>query len=301
MNTFKIWLEASRPRTLLLAFASIFVGLSLAAFYGTFRPVVAVLTLLTAILLQILSNLANDYGDFKHGADHADRQGPKRSVQKGSISASAMLRAMVIIAVLTVISGISLILLALGGKLLLWSLLFIALGGLAIWAAISYTATDNPYGYVGLGDLMVLIFFGYVAVLGTYFLQHQTLNFNLLLPATSIGLLAVGVLNINNIRDIDSDIAAGKYSIPVRLGQTNARLYHWLLLANAVVASLLFAVENWQSYWQLLFILAIPLLILNGINVWRRKEPKKIDPLLKQMSISTLVFSILFSIGHLLA
>lgn len=301
MNTFKIWLEASRPRTLLLAFASIFIGLSLSAFFGTFRPVVALLTLLTAILLQILSNLANDYGDFKHGADHADRQGPQRSVQKGSITASAMFRAMIIIAVLAVVSGISLILIALGGKLLLWSLLFVALGGLAIWAAIGYTASNNPYGYVGLGDPMVLIFFGYVAVLGTYFLQTQTLTPSLILPATSIGLLAVGVLNINNIRDIESDITAGKYSIAVRLGKRNARFYHWLLLANALVASLLFAVQNWQSNWQFLFILATPLLISNGVNVWRRKDAKTIDPLLKQMSISTLVFSILFSIGHILA
>jgi len=285
INTLQIWLEASRPRTLLLAFASIFIGLSLSSFYGSFRPVVAILTLLTAILLQILSNLANDYGDFKHGADSDDRQGPKRSVQKGTI---------------TVISGISLILLALGGKLLLWSLVFVAIGGLAIWAAIGYTASNNPYGYVGLGDPMVLIFFGYVAVLGTYFLQTQTLSPNLVLPATSIGLLAVGVLNINNIRDIDSDIAAGKYSIAARLGQRNARFYHWLLLANALATSLLFAVQNWQSNWQFLFVLATPLLILNGINIWRRKEPKTIDPLLKQMSISTLVFSILFSIGHLL-
>ena len=301
MNTLKIWLEASRPRTLLLAFASIFVGLSLSTFNGTFRPLIAILTLLTAILLQILSNLANDYGDFKHGADHNERQGPKRSVQKGTITASAMLRAMVIIAVLTVVSGISLVLLALGAKSLLWSLLFITIGGLAIWAAIGYTASNNPYGYVGLGDPMVLIFFGYVAVLGTYFLQQQSLNGSLFLPATSVGLLAVGVLNINNIRDITSDLAAGKHSIAARLGARNARLYHWILLILSILCTVLFVLQNWQSPLQLIFLLAIPLLIFNGINVWRRQEPKAIDPLLKQMSISTLVFSILFSIGHMLA
>lgn len=211
------WILASRPRTLLLATASIAMGSFLAAHAGRFNPLTTALIWLTATLLQILSNLANDYGDARHGIDQA-RIGPTRAVQAGLISSRQMLSAVVIVAVLCVISGSSLLAYTLGLERLPILLAFLALGALSIWAAVAYTATDQPYGYVGLGDLMVFLFFGWLAVLGTSYLQTLQLDWSLLLPASSSGFLAVAVLNINNIRDLKSDQLAGKRSVAVRLG-----------------------------------------------------------------------------------
>ena len=297
--SFKTWLVAARPRTLLLAVANIGMGIFLAFSKQEGSAAVAFFCLLTAILLQILSNLANDYGDSLHGADKADagRLGPKRAVQSGLVSSVQMRNAVGVLAGLAVLSGITLIGLAFGLERLLLSLFFMALGGAAIWAAIAYTATQNPYGYAGLGDMMVFIFFGLVAVLGTYYLQAKTLSWDLLLPATASGLFSVAVLNVNNIRDLESDKKAGKYSIPVRIGPRNARIYHLALLVIGSLAAGIYVAVNYSSPWQFLFLLALPLLAINGTKVWRGKNPATLDPLLKQMSISTLVFTLLFGIG----
>ena len=233
----KPWLVAARPRTLPLAIAAIALGTFLAAARAPLNWPVTLFTFLTALLLQILSNFANDYGDFVHGAD-VERQGPLRAVQGGLISREAMLRAMLITAIAAAVSGLAMLILAFGGQRTALILLFVALGGAAIWAAVAYTATSKPYGYVGLGDLFVLIFFGWVGAMGAYFLQTGTLDFKIMLPATAVGLLSVGVLNINNIRDIESDPLAGKISIPVRIGRRNAQIYHLGLLVGAVLAAL---------------------------------------------------------------
>ncbi len=293
------WISAMRPRTLPLAIACIVMGAFLAAADGSFRWSVTVLSVLTAVFLQILSNLANDYGDSIHGADHVERSGPKRAVQAGLISASTMKRAMILFALLSAVTGIGLLWVAFGVRALVWLLVFVALGGAAIWAAINYTAGSNPYGYAGLGDMFVLIFFGWVGVMGTYFLQAQTLNWLMLLPATSCGLLAVAVLNINNIRDIESDKKAGKNSIPVRIGPEKARNYHWVLLIGAFLLAVLYVVLNFHSLWQFLFVLVVPLLVRNGTAVSRTYEPMKINPLLKQMSLITLAFILAFGIGQI--
>jgi len=297
--SFKTWLVAARPRTLLLAVANIGMGIFLAFSDQRGDFAVGFFCLLTAILLQILSNLANDYGDSRHGADSSSsgRLGPKRAVQSGLISSVQMRNAVGVLASLAVLSGITLVGLAFGLERLLLSLLFIALGGAAIWAAIAYTATQNPYGYAGLGDLMVFIFFGLVAVLGTYYLQAKTLGWDLLLPATASGLFSVAVLNVNNIRDLESDKRAGKYSIPVRIGPRNAKLYHVALLLVGTLAALGYVAINYANPWQFLFLLSLPLLAINGARVWQGKNPAALDPLLKQMSISTLVFTLLFGIG----
>lgn len=296
-----VWLHAMRPRTLPLALASIILGTFLAAADGALRWPVALLCALTAVLLQILSNLANDYGDSIHGADHVQRAGPARAVQSGQVSSQTMRRAMLLFAVLSAVSGLVLLWAALGPQALLYLLLFLLLGAAAIGAAISYTAGKKPYGYAGLGDVAVLLFFGWVGVLGTYFLQAQQLPAVLLLPATSCGLLAVAVLNVNNIRDIESDRQAGKRSIPVRLGARYARIYHWLLLAAAVVTALLYVLFTYESPWQFLFLLALPLLWRNGSAVARTHSPLALNPLLKQMSLTTLFFVITFGLGHVLA
>jgi len=276
------------------------MGAFLAAANGLFDGLITALCLLTAVLLQILSNLANDYGDSVHGADAAGRQGPMRAVHGGFVTPQQMKLAIGGTAVLSVVSGFSLIWLAFGREALVWVILFALLGGLAILAAITYTAGSKPYGYAGLGDVAVLIFFGWVAVLGTYFLQAQTLDWTLLLPATSVGLLAVGVLNVNNIRDLASDRKAGKRSLPVRLGPQRARVYHGILLATAVLLALFYVLVHYGSPWQFLFLLSVPLLARNGLGVWRAQTPRQVAPFLKQMALATLLFVLTFGLGLVL-
>ncbi len=299
-NKRKVWLAAMRPRTLPLAVASIVMGSALAAARQPFSWPVAILCVLTAVLLQILSNLANDFGDSQHGADHAQREGPKRAVQSGAISEKAMLRAMAIVALLSMISGLALLWFAFGAEAREFFILFILLGALAIIAAVAYTAGLKPYGYAGLGDLAVLLFFGWLGVMGTYFLHTQRFDWTIILPATCSGLLAVAVLNVNNVRDAESDRLAGKRTIPVRVGPKKARVYHWLLLTTAVLAACIYVLLVYSSIWQFLFLLAVPLLINNGLAVWRTYLPREINPLLKQLSLVTLLFVLLFSIGQLL-
>jgi 1,4-dihydroxy-2-naphthoate polyprenyltransferase len=294
------WLAAMRPRTLPLAVASSIMGGFLAAAGGVFNWLVTLLCVLTAVFLQILSNLANDYGDSVHGADHIQRAGPKRAVQTGLITASEMKRAMGTFALLSAVSGLTLVIVALGLSALPYVLLFVLLGGVAIWAAISYTAGSKPYGYAGLGDIFVLIFFGWVGTMGTYFLQAHAWDWLVLLPATSVGLLSVAVLNVNNIRDIDSDRQAGKHSIPVRIGPQRARIYHWILLSSAVVCAFLYVGLTYSSPWQFLFVLSLPLLIRNGTAVWHTYDPLKLNPMLKQLSLSTLIFVFTFGIGQII-
>lgn len=295
-----VWLHAARPRTLPLALACILMGTGLAIAGGAFDWLVALFCVLTAILLQILSNLANDYGDSLHGADHVARQGPARAVQSGQVTPEAMRRAILVAALLSAASGLLLLWFAFGREAFTFTLLFILLGGAAIAAAITYTAGRLPYGYVGFGDLAVLIFFGWVGVLGSYFVQTGRLSWLLFLPATACGLLAVAVLNVNNIRDLDSDRQAGKQSIPVRLGLRRARQYHWLLLALAVVCATAYVLLTYASPWQFLYLLAVPLLARNGLAIARTEALPTLNPWLKQMSLAALAFAVLFGLGQAL-
>ncbi len=296
----KHWISAFRPRTLVLAVASIAMGAFLAAHDGVLRWPVVLLTILTATSLQVLSNLANDYGDTIHGADSSERAGPSRAVQSGAITKEAMKRAIYLAVIISAICGLALLFVAFGLDGWRWIATFIGIGALAIWAAIAYTASKNPYGYIGLGDIMVMIFFGYVAVLGTYFLQATQLNLQALLPATAVGLLSVAVLNVNNTRDIHSDRLAGKRSIPVRIGERNARIYHWLLLLGALGAATIYVLVRYETPWQWLFLLSAPIIIRTGLQLWRGKTAAEIDPLLKQTALSTLLFTLLFGIGQIL-
>jgi|SRR6476661_575231 len=294
------WISAFRPRTLPLALASILTGGFLAAAAGRFNGPVVGLAALTTILLQVLSNLANDYGDSQNGADSVHRQGPQRAVQSGAISPAQMKRGMWICGLLALASGLGLLWVALGPERLAWTLGFLVLGLAAIWAAVNYTAGDKPYGYAGLGDISVFIFFGLVGVCGTYFLQTLTLPLPVLLPAAALGCFATAVLNVNNIRDINSDVLAGKITVPVRLGAAHARRYHWLLLLFGVACAVLYVTLNYHSPWQWLFVGALPLFLFNAVQVWQRQESMQLDPLLKQMAMSTLVFTLLFGVGQVL-
>ncbi|KAA9327017.1 1,4-dihydroxy-2-naphthoate polyprenyltransferase [Hymenobacter busanensis] len=304
----KAWVSAFRPRTLPLALASILMGAFLAASRGRFNGAVVALAALTTILLQILSNLANDYGDSQNGADSVHREGPQRAVQSGAISAAQMKQGMVVFGAASLVVGIALLWVALGFAGLWVFGTFLVLGLAAIWAAVNYTAGSRPYGYAGLGDVSVFLFFGVVGVCGTYFLQAyshvqgwaEALPLEMLLPAASLGCFSAAVLNVNNIRDIRSDGLAGKITVPVRLGPRRARGYHWLLLLLGLGSAVLYVALTYHSPWQWLFLGAGPLLGFNGLQVWKRQESMQLDPLLKQMAMSTLLFVLLFGVGQLL-
>jgi 1,4-dihydroxy-2-naphthoate polyprenyltransferase len=299
MANLKHWIVAARLRTLPLAFSSILVGTALAYNEGEVNLVISGLTLLTAILLQILSNLANDYGDAVSGVDSDERDGPKRMVQSGAITKEAMRNGLIITSIITLITGLTLLYLAFPDN---WeyATLFLVIGLVAIAASIKYTMGKNPYGYAGFGDLFVFLFFGIVAVVGTYFLQAQSIDWLVFLPASSLGLFAVGVLNVNNIRDIESDKLSGKYSIPVRIGKEKAITYHSWLLNGAMIFTSVFVLFTYDSWWDLLFILVNPLLFKN-INAVKTKPASELDPYLKQMALSTLLFSILFALGQFMS
>jgi len=299
MNKISPWIGAIRLRTLPLALSSIGMGSFLAAFEGRMRWPVLLTAALTTIFLQILSNLANDYGDSQHGADNTQRSGPSRAVQSGVISPQRMKTAIVIFILLSLISGLLLLYISFGRMSAGFLALFF-LGIISIGAALNYTMGKNPYGYAGFGDLFVIIFFGFVGVLGTYFCHVQELNVANVLPALSCGLLAAAVLNVNNIRDIESDKLAGKLSIPVRLGRKNAAIYHWLLIGVAIAAATVYVIFNFRSYYQFTFIVSAPLLVYNAMQVSASTEAKNLDPMLKQMAISTLVFVITFGVGNLI-
>ncbi|MCJ8164867.1 1,4-dihydroxy-2-naphthoate polyprenyltransferase [Pontibacter sp. E15-1] len=296
----QVWISAFRPRTLPLALSCIGMGGFMAAAQGVFNGTIVALCVLTTLFLQILSNLANDYGDSKHGADSVHREGPKRAVQAGHIKAAHMKKGMVVFSLLSLVSGLLLLWVAFGAEGLLFFVVFLVLGLAAIWAAINYTAGDKPYGYAGLGDLFVFVFFGLVGVLGTYFLQAQALEAVVILPALICGFFSTAVLNVNNIRDIKSDALAGKRSIPVRLGPKRARLYHLALLLGGVLSAAVYVALNFYSVWQLLFVLALPLVLANGINVRRKQTSQQLDPYLKQMALTTLLFVLLFGIGQVI-
>lgn len=298
-GTVRTWLQAFRLRTLPLALSSIAMGGFLAAAAGSFRWSIFLLCVLTTIFLQVLSNLANDYGDSVHGADSKERTGPSRAVQTGAISPSEMRTAIALFITLSFASGLTLLFLAFGFD---WQaiLFFLVLGVASILAAVAYTVGRKPYGYLGLGDISVFIFFGLVGVLGSTYLFTRSFNTMNFLPAVSCGLFSVGVLNINNIRDIDSDLKAGKFSVPVRIGRAKAIIYHWIIVILGILSAVLYTAFNFLSPWQFLFLLTLPLFAANLAAV-SRKSSRDLDPYLRQMALSTLAFVMLFGVGLLLA
>ncbi|ELY3740305.1 1,4-dihydroxy-2-naphthoate polyprenyltransferase [Cronobacter sakazakii] len=295
VNRTQAWLESLRPRTLPLAFSAILVGSALASWQGYFDPVITLLALLTAGLLQILSNLANDYGDAVKGSDQPDRLGPLRGMQKGAITAPQMKRAIQLTVALICVSGLALVYVACHSMADVLG--FLALGALSILAAITYTVGTRPYGYMGLGDVSVLIFFGWLSVLGSWYLQAHTLITPVWLPATACGLLAAAVLNINNLRDIDSDRRNGKNTLAVRLGPVVARRYHVALLAGALVCLAAFNLLWLHSLWGWLFLLATPLLARQARFVLRETEPAAMRPMLERTVKAALLVNLLFIIG----
>ncbi|WP_192350013.1 1,4-dihydroxy-2-naphthoate polyprenyltransferase [Algoriphagus sp. Y33] len=288
------WLHAVRLRTLPLALASIFAGSFLAAYKEVFRWEILLFASLTTIFLQILSNLSNDYGDTVHGADHQERQGPVRAVQSGLISLPEMKKAMYLFGALALVSGLLLLFLAIQDWVLFG--VFLGLGLAAIWASISYTSGSNPYGYAGFGDISVFVFFGLLGVYGTYFLHSLAWDDSVIWIGIALGFFSAAVLNINNIRDIDSDTTAGKRSIPVRIGKKAAIVYNWFLILGGNYCLVIFAFIT-KEWTAILALVVLPLMIKIGIGVQKGKDSQAIDPNLKKMAISTLLWVILFGIG----
>ena len=291
----KMWWETARPKTLPLALASIFTGSALAywADKESFNLTVMLLCLLTTILLQVLSNFANDYGDHQKGSDTEERIGPLRGIQQGAISANELKWGLILMAVGSFFSGAFLI--GIAYQSLTDLLAFAGLGILAIIAAITYTVGAKPYGYLGLGDLSVLLFFGLLGVGGTYYLQTHSIDSLITLPA-----LGSGLLNINNLRDIEQDAKVGKNTLVVRIGPKKGRIYHCILLSVAALCYVLFASSTAFSPWHFLFLLAFPLLLKHALFVYRSKEPAVLRPMLAQMSMISLFINILFSLGLLI-
>lgn len=297
-TAFKAWLDAGRPKTLPLALIAILTGSVLALVQGAFSWPVLLLSLFTACLLQILSNLANDYGDGLRGVDNPQRLGPLRALQTGALTATQLRRSLFFTAGLCLCSGLALLLSAgLDGTRLLT---FLALGLLAIAAAVTYTVGRQPYGYLGLGDLSVWLFFGCLGVLGSFYLHQAPLSAAMLLPASASGMLAVAVLNINNMRDIDNDATHGKRTVAVRLGLQRAKIYHCLLLGLAALQWLAFLWLNARATWSLL--LFLPALLLMGRHcrcVLATRSPVAMAPLLPAMVGCAVATSLLFAVALL--
>lgn len=300
----KHWIEAARLRTLPLSVSGIIVG-SMYALRPTdnidtptevFSWKIFALAMLTTLGLQILSNFANDYGDGMKGTDNADRVGPQRAIQSGVISPAAMKRAIILTSGLTLIAAILLIYYAFRNTNIGYSLFFLVLGILAIASAIRYTVGNTAYGYRGFGDLFVFVFFGLVSTIGVNFLYSQEVEWLLVLPATAIGFLSVGVLNLNNMRDEASDKKSNKNTIVVKIGGAKAKKYHYFLIVSAMVLVLLFAVLSEYRLDQYLFVLAFIPLTKHLNTVYKNQEPRALDPELKKLALSTFALSILLAL-----
>jgi 1,4-dihydroxy-2-naphthoate polyprenyltransferase len=300
LSTVKSWLKAARLRTLPLSLSGIILGSFLAYSDGFFDLNILILAILTTIGFQIISNFANDYGDGIKGTDNDERVGPKRALQSGEITPDEMLKGIKITGLITVIIALFLIYISFGKENIIYSILFILFGIGSIAAAIKYTVGKRAYGYRGFGDIFVFVFFGLLSVCGTYFLYVHTLDYSIFLPAFSIGLLSVGVLNLNNMRDRESDMRSGKNTLVVKIGEEFAKYYHYYLLISAFLFAFLYTIIRYSSSWQFLFLLAFIPIFKHLITVYKNKDAKKLDPELKKLALSTLLFAILFGIGQIL-
>ncbi|NEW81506.1 MAG: 1,4-dihydroxy-2-naphthoate polyprenyltransferase [Mariniphaga sp.] len=301
MASIQSWIKASRLRTLPLAMSGILMGAALSYFDGGFQMKITVLAIVTALFIQIFSNFANDYGDSQKGTDNQHRVGPKRTVQSGEISLKEMKVGMVSLIVLSLITGIWLVAEGTKEHDRTTFLLFLAFGIVALIAAYRYTAGSNPYGYAGFGDVAVFLFFGILPVMGTYFLNSHMINPEIFLPAVSIGLFSTGVLNLNNMRDIENDRNSCKKTVVVRMGSDKSRIYHTSLIAIGWLTAILFVVLRFQSAYQVVFLLTAPLFIRDLVKINHIQEPRQLDPYLKKLSVATLLFTLLFGIGMIMA
>ncbi|AXT19879.1 1,4-dihydroxy-2-naphthoate octaprenyltransferase [Flavobacteriaceae bacterium AU392] len=299
MDKIKLWISAFRLRTLPLSISGIIVGASMAYYNGYFKISIFILAILVTLSLQILSNLANDYGDGVKGTDNNNRIGPERAIQSGKITPDEMfsaIRANILIVIMLIFL---LILASFGTKHFLYAITFFILGILCVYAAIKYTIGASAYGYRSLGDIMVFIFFGLLSVMGSYFLFARQLDHILILPACAIGLLSAGVLNLNNMRDIKSDLSSNKITVAVKLGLKKAKRYHYTLIISAMILSAIFGLLYYTAPLNLIFVLAYIPLVKHLRFVQKTENPKLLDSQLKTLALTTFIFSILLGVGYL--
>ncbi len=293
MSSAKHWVAAARLRTLPLSISGIIVGSAMGDSNFLKSPIFW-LAILTTIGFQIISNFANDYGDGIKGTDK-DRKGEKRMVADGIISGIAMKRAVMVTSALTFTIAIFLIYEAFGNSHFYLSVFFLVLGILAIVAAIKYTVGKNAYGYSGFGDLFVFIFFGWVSVVGSYFLFTKQLQWDVFLPATAMGLLSIAVLNLNNMRDIESDKLHKKNTLVVKMGIQNAKIYHSFIILISLFCMVVYTLLHHKT--SFLFLIAYIPLLFNLATVWNNKKPQLLDSELKKVALSTFLLSVLFALS----
>ncbi|MBA5628601.1 1,4-dihydroxy-2-naphthoate octaprenyltransferase [Moheibacter lacus] len=289
----KKWIAAARLRTLPLSISGIILGSLIALSEGHWNWAIFGLAFLTTLFLQVLSNYANDYGDGIKGTD-AERIGEKRAVASGEISAKQMKNAVILFSVLSAVTAFLLIYISFKENFL-WALLFIFLTFACVWAAIRYTVGKSAYGYAGMGDIFVFAFFGIISVWGSYTLyQHETFHPSIFLPAAAIGLLSTAVLNLNNLRDIETDRKAGKLTLPLRMGFQNGKIYQSTLILLPFILSVIYLFQIGKTEWfrfSFLILLIPASLFLK--TLFQTNEPRLLDKELKKVALMTLAFSLL--------
>ncbi|MDP5156997.1 MAG: 1,4-dihydroxy-2-naphthoate octaprenyltransferase [Flaviramulus sp.] len=300
MKKFSIWISTMRLRTLPLSISGIILASCFAYYNGFFDWEICLFAILTTLSFQILSNLANDYGDGVKGTDNNNRIGPERAIQSGKISPEELFNGIKLNIIISIALSCALVYIAFGVKYIFLALLFFILAIASIISAVRYTIGKNAYGYRGLGDFFVFIFFGLVSVIGCYVLFGKKIDHVTILPAITIGLLSVAVLNLNNMRDIISDKKSNKITLAVILGEKNIKVYHNLLILSAIVISGLFVILYYINPLSLFFTISyVPLLIhLKKIN--QNKEPKLLDPELKKLALTTFLLSVLMGLAYLI-
>ena len=296
MPKLNVWLDAARPRTLPLSISGVIVGTALANLYEKNNLLIFILALFTTISFQVTSNFANDYGDGVKGTDNSDRIGPKRALQSGSLTRQELKNGIIVSIVVSLLFVGALLYSSFGIENIGYFLLFGGLGILSIWAAIKYTVGKSAYGYRGLGDVFVFIFFGLVGVLGSMFLYTKVLTDWSWLPAITIGAMSVGVLNLNNLRDYESDKKANKNTVVVKMGFEKGKKYHYALLISAFVSMLVFIMKTFSEFYQFIPLLAFVPVAFHLLKVYRTKEPFLLDSELKKLALSTFLLALLFYI-----
>lgn len=295
----RYYIASFRLRTLPLSLSGILLGTLLALADGVFHLLPFCLAIATTLSLQILSNLANELGDLKKGTDNEQRLGPIRSIQSGALSMTEFKKTIGIFILLSLIFGTALVFTAFQSLFSSSGITMLILGAVSILAAIKYTVGKNAYGYRGLGDLFVFLFFGLLSTTGSYFLITHTLSAAIFLPASAIGLLSTGVLNMNNIRDIKNDAHCGKRTIPVMLGEKRAKIYHYLLILSALLCMAIYTYTYNHGSEGWLFLLTLPLFAYH-LRYVHQHTGKSLDTQLKTLALTTLLFSLLAGIGQLL-
>jgi len=291
------WLNAARLRTLPLSVSGVLVGTALANYYGKSDISIFILAMFTTIGFQVTSNFANDYGDGIKGTDNEDRIGPKRALQSGILTRKQLKQGILVSIAIDILLVIALVYFSFGLKQAIYPMVFLILGLASIWAAIRYTVGKSAYGYKGLGDVFVFLFFGLLAVLGTMFLYTKFLTLMALLPAVTIGLLSVGVLNLNNLRDFDSDKKAQKNTLVVYMGFAKGKIYHYVLLLLAFLSILVFAAMNLHGWRMILPLFAFTPIFVHLKKIYNANKPSLIDPELKKLALSTFLLAVLIYIS----